>query len=76
LLAGFFALGVPSRRRRWTGLLGLLFLTFVAAGLSCGGSSPHQLTGGTPVGTYAVTITAADASGSPSHATNVTITVQ
>jgi hypothetical protein len=57
--------------------LGLLFLTFVAAGLSCGGgSSPHQLTGGTPVGTYTVTITAADASGTPSHATNVTITVQ
>jgi subtilase family serine protease len=76
LLAGFFALGVPSRRRRWTGLLGLLFLTFVAAGLSCGGSSPHQLTGGTPVGTYTVTITAADASGTLSHATNVTITVQ
>jgi subtilase family serine protease len=78
LLAGFFLMGVPSRRRRWSGLMGLLFLTFVAAGISCGGGSrtPPPLTGGTPPGTYTVAVTAADSSGSPTHTTNVTITVQ
>ena len=83
LLAGFFAIGVPSRRKWWTkgwsGLLGLLFLILAAAGISCGGgssSTSHQLTGGTPAGNYTVTITAAGSSGGPSHTTNVTVTVQ
>jgi hypothetical protein len=68
-------MGVPSRRRRWSGLLGILFLTFVAAGISCGGgSSSHTSNPGTPAGTYTVAVTAT--SGSLTHTANVVITVQ
>jgi len=75
LLAGFFVMGAPSRRRRWSGLLGILFLTLVAAGISCGGgNSSHTSNPGTPVGTYTIAVTAT--SGSLTHTTNVAITVQ
>jgi subtilase family serine protease len=74
LLAGFFVMGTPSRRR-WSGLLGLLFLTLVAAGISCGGgSSSHTSNPGTPTGSYTITVTAT--SGSLTHTTNVAVTVQ
>jgi subtilase family serine protease len=73
LLAGFFVMGAPSRRR--SGLLGILFLTLVAAGISCGGgSSSHTSNPGTPAGTYTIAVTAT--SGSLTHTTNVAITVQ
>jgi subtilase family serine protease len=75
LLAGFFVMGAPSRRRRWSGLLGILLLTLVAAGISCGGgSSSHTSNPGTPAGTYTIAVTAT--SGSLTHTTNVAITVQ
>jgi hypothetical protein len=75
LLAGFFVMGAPSRRRRWSGLFGILFLTLVAAGISCGGgSSSHTSKPGTPAGTYTIAVTAT--SGSLTHTTNVAITVQ
>ena len=76
LLAGIFFLGVPSRRRRMTGI-GLMLLVFFAAGVGCGGGSSSggsAQTGGTPKGSYSITVTAT--SGSLSHSANVAVTVQ
>jgi subtilase family serine protease len=77
LLAGVFILGGPSRRRRYIASLGLMLLVFVAAGAGCGGgssSSNAQKTGGTPAGSYNVTVTAT--SGSVSRPATVVVTVQ
>jgi subtilase family serine protease len=76
LLAGFFVVSVPGRRRRWSGLMGILLLTLVAAGISCGGgsSSPHITDPGTPAGTYTIAVKAT--SGGVSHTTNVAVTLQ
>ncbi len=77
LFAGICFLGVPSRRRRITGL-GLMLLVFFAAGVGCGGGSSSgggsAKTGGTPKGTYNITVTAT--SGSLSHTAGVAVTVQ
>jgi hypothetical protein len=76
LFAGILFLGVPSRRRRMTGI-GLMLLVFFAAGLGCGGGSSSggsAKTGGTPKGSYSITVTAT--SGSLSHTANVAVTVQ
>jgi len=76
LFAGVFFLGVPSRRRRMTGI-GLTLLVFFAAGVGCGGGSSSggsAKTGGTPKGNYSITVTAT--SGSLSHTANVAVTVQ
>lgn len=75
LLAGIFALGVPSRRRRRIAGLGLMVLLFFAAGLGCGGggSSPSH-NAGTPAGSYSITVTAT--SGAISHTATVALTVQ
>jgi subtilase family serine protease len=76
ILAGVFLVGLPLRRRR-AGLLGLLILALLAAGLGCGGNgsgSQAQANTGTPAGNYYVAVTAA--SGSLSHSINVSITVQ
>lgn len=76
LFAGIFFLGVPSRRRRMTGL-GLMLLVFFAAGVGCGGGSSSGgsvKTGGTPKGSYSITVTAT--SGSLSHTASVAVTVQ
>lgn len=75
LLAGIFALGVPSRRRRRIAGVGLVVLVFFAAGLGCGGgggSSTHNA--GTPAGSYSITVTGT--SGSISHTATVALTVQ
>jgi subtilase family serine protease len=76
LFAGILFLGVPSRRRRMTGI-GLMLLVFFAAGVGCGGvssSGGSAKTGGTPKGSYNITVTAT--SGSLSHSANVAVTVQ
>jgi hypothetical protein len=79
-LSGFTLIGAgvgtSSRRRRW--LLGLCLLTMVStivfqsACSSC--SSTPPTTGGTPAGTYTITVTGT--SGSVSRSQNVTLTVQ
>ncbi len=82
LLVGIFAIGIPSRRRRWAAILGLLALCAVLfTGVGCGGgssSSPPTITvpatPGTPAGAFTVVVTAM--SGSVSHTTNVTVTLQ
>jgi subtilase family serine protease len=77
LLAGIFVLGVPSRRRRHLAALGLMLLVFFAAGVGCGGGSSSggsTKTGGTPAGSYNITVTAT--SGSTSRTAAVVVTVQ
>jgi subtilase family serine protease len=79
LLAGIFVLGVPSRRRRHLAGLGLVLLVFFAAGVGCGGGSSSggsTKTGGTPAGSYSITVTAASTSPALSHTANVTVAVQ
>jgi subtilase family serine protease len=76
LLAGIFVLGVPSRRRRYLAGFGLMLLVFFAAGIGCGGGSSggSVKTGGTPAGSYSITVTAT--SGSQSRTATVAVTVQ
>ena len=67
----WLALAPPSM----TGL-GLMLLVFFAAGVGCGGGSSSggsAQTGGTPKGSYSITVTAT--SGSLSHTANVAVTV-
>ncbi len=75
--AGIFLLGVPQRRRRISGL-GIMLLVFFAAGVGCGGGSSSTggstQTGGTPAGTYTVTVTAT--AGSNVQTKALTLTVQ
>ncbi len=66
--------GTNRRRRRWLGLavLGVLAgILFLQPG--CGSSSPATTSGGTPAGTYTITITGS--SGSVSHNTTVRLVV-
>jgi len=74
LLVGMFLLGVP-KRKRWSGLVLLLALAGVLTMAGCGGgsSSGGGTTGGTPLGTYPITVTAS--SGSLSHTTKFTLNV-
>ena len=75
--AGIFAIGVPSRRRRWMALFGLLLCVMLAVGVGCGGGSSGGTTitdPGTAVGGYTVTVTGT--SGGISQTGNVTVTVQ
>jgi subtilase family serine protease len=76
---GLFAavlLGGVSSRRRWLGLLGFFVVVVVLVGVACGGGggSSVKKTQGTPAGSYTVTVTAT--SGSTTHTTNVSLTVQ
>lgn len=78
---GLFAavlLGGVSSRRRWMGVLALFTVVVVLTGVACGGggggSSTQQKSQGTPAGSYTITVTAT--SGSTTHATNVSLTVQ
>ena len=68
--------GALPSRRRWIGLFGLVLIASVITGVGCGGGSgtPVQKNQGTPAGTYVITITGT--SGSLSHSTTVSFTVQ
>jgi Bacterial Ig-like domain (group 3) len=79
LFAGFFMIGLPSRRRRWTAMLGLLFCVGLAVGVGCGGGSSSasaQTDPGTPANTYTVVVTGTGAAGGITATANVTVTVQ
>jgi subtilase family serine protease len=76
---GLFAavlLGGVSPRRRWLAVLGLFVAVAILTGVACGGGggSTVQKSQGTPAGTYTITVTAT--SGSTTHTTNVSLTVQ
>jgi subtilase family serine protease len=75
LFAAVLLGGIPSRRR-WLGILGLFVTVAILTGVACGGgsSSTVQKSQGTPSGSYIVTVTAT--SGSTTHTTNVSLTVQ
>jgi hypothetical protein len=79
-LAGIVLLGVPSRRRGMNGssLSLLVVVTFLLMLPGCGGGSsappPPPPDPGTPKGSYSIIVTAT--SGSMSHATTFTLTVQ
>jgi subtilase family serine protease len=79
LFAGIFLLGVPMRRRRRMAGFGLMLLVFFAAGVGCGGGSSSgggsAQTGGTPAGTYTITVTATSGSLSP-QTKGLTLVVQ
>jgi hypothetical protein len=55
-----------------------MLLVFFAAGMGCGGSSSGGggKTGGTPAGSYTITVTATSASPQLSHTANLAVTVQ
>jgi subtilase family serine protease len=73
--AGIFAIGVPSCRRRWIALFGLMLCVFLAVGVGCGGGSTSTITDpGTAAGSYTVVVTAT--SGGISQTANVMVTVQ
>jgi hypothetical protein len=80
--AGFFMIGLPSRRRRWMAIVGLLFSVCLAVGVGCGGGSSSgggggaQTDPGTPANTYTVVVTGTSAAGSITTTANVAVTVQ
>jgi hypothetical protein len=82
ILAGLIMLGVPSRRRRWMSMLGLLLVIFVAGTIGCGGGSNSKPpsnpgTPATTAGNYTFTVTGTDsATSSITASTTVTLTVQ
>jgi len=79
VFAAFFLLLIPTKRRRLKLAFGSLFLVLLAAALvACGGGgggggNPPP-SGGTPAGTYTVTVTGV--SGSLTRSANITVTVQ
>jgi hypothetical protein len=77
-LACALLFGVPSRRRSWQPLLGMLVLlvTFAGGILACGGGGggSRSSSPGTSPGTYTITVTGS--SGSTTATGTVTVTVQ
>jgi hypothetical protein len=80
-------LGIPARRRRWRGLLSLVVLAVLTAGIGCGGgSSPTPAPTPTPTptptpsptaatpGTYTIVVTGTQGT-VISHAIQVTVIV-
>jgi hypothetical protein len=82
VLAGLIMLGVPSHRRRWMSMLGLMLVIFVAGTIGCGGGSNSKPpsnpgTPATTAGNYTFTVTGTDsANSSITASTTVTLTVQ
>lgn len=77
LLASFLVVSVPTKRRSWSVLLGLLVFASLASAVACGGGGGGgggNNDPGTPTGNYTVSMTAT--SGAITQTTNVTVTVQ
>jgi pseudomonalisin len=80
ILAGVFALVIPSRGRRTAALFAVFLFGFLVAGIGCGGgNSPTPTTPSTPSdpGTAAggYTVVVKGTSGSVAHSTNISVTV-
>jgi len=78
IFAALFLLGTSSRRRRWGAVLVLLLFVLLTTIVGCGGggSSGPPPDPGTPLGTFPVTVKAADSFGVFSHTAIVTLKVQ
>ncbi len=85
ILAGLIMLGVPSRRRRWMSMLGILLIVCAVGAIGCGGGSSKSApppptsptTPATTAGNYTFTVTGTDtADASITASTTVTLTVQ
>jgi subtilase family serine protease len=73
VLAGVFLFGISGGRRNWGAAATLLAIAFLLSAVGCGGSSSPK-SSGTPVGSYTVTVTGT--SGTTTHTTNVSVSVQ
>lgn len=76
-LIGMLLLGTPARRRRWSVLLSVLVIAFLAIAPGCGGgggSGGGGGTPGTPTGTYTITVTGA--SGALVNSIKLTLNIQ
>ncbi|HEY1647580.1 MAG TPA: protease pro-enzyme activation domain-containing protein [Terracidiphilus sp.] len=78
-LACLFFFGIPSRRRAWRALLGMLtlFLALAGGAVACSGNIMHSETSsstGTTPGVYTITVTGV--SGATTATANVALTVQ
>jgi hypothetical protein len=78
IFAALFLLGASSRRRRWGAVLALLLFALLTTIVGCGGggSSGPPPDPGTPLGTFPVTVKAADSFGVFSHTAVLTLKVQ
>jgi hypothetical protein len=65
-------LGIPSRRRRGTAVLGIVLFGLFVTSVGCGGGSGSS--GGTPAGSYSVVVKAT--SGTITRNLTVSLTVQ
>jgi subtilase family serine protease len=75
-VGGMLVVGGPTRRRRWSALLGLVIVACLATGVGCGGGSAagKSTIPGTSKGTYPITVTAT--SGSLTHTASFQLMVQ
>ncbi|HTR68078.1 MAG TPA: hypothetical protein VMH85_20010, partial [Terriglobales bacterium] len=76
--AGIVLLSVPARRRK-TAALAMVMFAALAVWMGCGGGSSSSNNNnttdpGTPTGSYTIVVTGT--SGSTTHTTNITVTVQ
>jgi hypothetical protein len=82
ILAGLFLVGIPSRRRRWMGMIVLLWIVVAAGAIGCGGGRSSSSSGGfttpaTTAGTYRFSVTGADsANSSVTASASVAVNVQ
>ena len=79
ILAAFFLLVIPTKRRRLKLAFGSLFLVLLGAALvACGGSSSVSPppSGGTPVGSYTVVVTGTSSAVTGTRTANVTVNVE
>jgi hypothetical protein len=76
VLVGLLLLFIPKKWRRAGWLVGLLLVAALAAGslTGCGGSS--SLSGGTPAGTYTVTVTGTAVDGTVTLTKTATVTLK
>lgn len=83
VFAGLVMLGMPSRRRRWMSMLGLLLIVCTVGAIGCGGGSSSSksptppTTPATTAGNYTFTVAGTDTADSTiTVSTTVTLTVQ
>jgi hypothetical protein len=71
----------PKKIRRWNRQLrvlswGLLLASISLSVLGCGGGNSSPSSGGTPAGSYTISVNASDSAGGPQHAVSIALSVQ